>query len=427
LSWINWVRLALIPAGGDWRDLPKKGEPMPLALAPAPPVSSAFATTVLVSDALALDENAANAGQFKGRPGLMGVNDWNAPARTVNGSMKVTGGNSFASVADPRVEAPKHDTPAHTLTGESYPSDGGRSGVDSRLALAHTPQNTSFGVIGWEQPANAVRGAMTIRQAPAAVADPRVALTESPGRHENKYAVNAWTEPARTVIGATQPGSGGPAIADPRLPADLCTPLADGQARRSLFKRWHINAWTEPTGVVAGEGGNNGAYGVADRLARVSLACAPRAGAYGVISWDEAAYTVTGAAGIDNGPFAVGDPRFTDVKLINRKYPIIVAGDGTWHRPLTTLELAVLQGLPPTHDDGAPLVLAGANMARKRERIGNAVPVQAAQAIGESILTALLANKLGTWMLSSEGVWVERDTGRTEHEYVFIEEGHGHV
>jgi hypothetical protein len=29
ISWLNWVRLALIPAGGDWRDLPKAIEPAP--------------------------------------------------------------------------------------------------------------------------------------------------------------------------------------------------------------------------------------------------------------------------------------------------------------------------------------------------------------------------------------------------------------
>jgi hypothetical protein len=39
----------------------------------------------------------------------------------------------------------------------------------------------------------------------------------------------------------------------------------------------------------------------------------------------------------------------------------------------------------------------------------NAVPVAAAQAIAETILTALLASKLGGWRLSSEGVWVRGD------------------
>lgn len=65
---------------------------------------------------------------------------------------------------------------------------------------------------------------------------------------------------------------------------------------------------------------------------------------------------------------------------------------------------------------GEPLTLAGKSTGRHRERIGNAVPVGAAQAIGASILRALLAGALGTWTLGSGGIWVRRD-GRTEHEW----------
>jgi hypothetical protein len=72
--------------------------------------------------------------------------------------------------------------------------------------------------------------------------------------------------------------------------------------------------------------------------------------------------------------------------------------------------------------NSAPLSLAGRSVAKWRERIGNAVPVGAARAIAESLLTALLAAALGTWTLSAEGIWVERETGRTEYDYDFIEE-----
>jgi hypothetical protein len=93
---------------------------------------------------------------------------------------------------------------------------------------------------------------------------------------------------------------------------------------------------------------------------------------------------------------------------------VIIAKDGTWHRPLTTLELAALQGLP-TVLEGKPLALAGKSVSRWRERIGNAVPVQAATAIADTLLTALLAAALGTWTLGGTGIWV-RDDGRTETE-----------
>jgi hypothetical protein len=83
-----------------------------------------------------------------------------------------------------------------------------------------------------------------------------------------------------------------------------------------------------------------------------------------------------------------------------------VAADGTWHRPLTTLELAVLQSLPPVVD-GKPLVLAGNSHTRWREAIGNMIPPDAAEAIGEQLLLALLVSKLGAFALSANEIWVE--------------------
>jgi len=88
--------------------------------------------------------------------------------------------------------------------------------------------------------------------------------------------------------------------------------------------------------------------------------------------------------------------------------PVIVAADGTWHRPLTTLELAALQGFPTTVN-GQPLVLHGKHTSHWRERIGNAVPAPAAQAIAERMLVALLQSVLGAFALDSgHDVWVER-------------------
>jgi len=65
-----------------------------------------------------------------------------------------------------------------------------------------------------------------------------------------------------------------------------------------------------------------------------------------------------------------------------------------------------LQGFPLFMPDGKPVVLAGKSDAKWRERIGNAVPPPAAQAIGEQILRTLLLNAMGTWELSATGIWV---------------------
>jgi hypothetical protein len=76
-----------------------------------------------------------------------------------------------------------------------------------------------------------------------------------------------------------------------------------------------------------------------------------------------------------------------------------------WHRPLTTMELAALQGLT-THADGSPLTLAGGSHTTYREHIGNMVPPPAAQAIAKAALRCLTS---GGWLLMGPGeeVWVD--------------------
>lgn len=94
LSVLNWVRLALIPAGGDWRDLPE---------------------SVRLTDRPARQN------------GGFGVQDFDDPARSVLGHHEVR--DTWGSVADPRVAtiAARHDgtlgveswdDAAHTVTGQ---------------------------------------------------------------------------------------------------------------------------------------------------------------------------------------------------------------------------------------------------------------------------------------------------------------------
>ncbi|MBE0467594.1 MAG: DNA cytosine methyltransferase [Candidatus Desulforudis sp.] len=112
---------------------------------------------------------------------------------------------------------------------------------------------------------------------------------------------------------------------------------------------------------------------------------------------------------IHSGSAAVADPR---IPLDNERPdppPIIISLDGTWHRPLTTLELAALQGFPTILPNGQPLTLAGRSDSRWRERIGNAVPPPAAKAIGDQILRALLLSAFGTWELGTTPLWVVPD------------------
>ncbi len=228
--------------------------------------------------------------------------------------------------------------------------------------------------------------------------------------------VNSWEEPAPTVAGAMKPAAGSVAasVADPRL--------ALSAARTRFSNKYQVRSFDAPAGTVTGDTDvQEGAPSIADP--RIALGCTPRNGAYGVAAWDRPACTVTGSAQVDNCPAAVADPRIPQsYRLLTVEQalaeadrartpaagvvPVILSPrDGTWHRPLTTLELATLQGLP-VQLDGAPLSLAGRATSAWRERIGNAVPVGAGKAIGSALLQALLAAQLGTWTLGSTGIWV---------------------
>jgi len=188
---------------------------------------------------------------------------------------------------------------------------------------------------------------------------------------------------------------------------DLPGVLETGQARREVHRRhprvrvaydhgYGVLRWDEPSSTVAaGSHPGQGAYSVAD--IRVEKAFN---GTYGVMSWEDAAGTITGNARLDTGRFSVADPRKPPPEL-----RVIISADGTWHRPLTTLELAALQGLP-TVVDGKPLQLAGRAVSRWRERIGNAVPVQTAQAIAAQMLEVLVCSDADAFVLSSTPVWV---------------------
>jgi len=215
--------------------------------------------------------------------------------------------------------------------------------------------------------------------------------------YANIYQIVSWNDTASTVTGSHRPNNGAISVSDPRL---------DYSPRAGTFKvvNWD-NAAPTITGST-GTGRSNGISGIADPR----LGCSPRSGSYGVMRWGEPAKTVTGAGDTHSGNVAIADPRIPADREVLDPPPVIIAFDGTWHRPLTTLELAVLQSLKPIMPDGRPLQLAGNSDARWRERIGNMVPPKAAKAIGEEILLSFLASEVkDEWQLSMKNIWVDSD------------------
>ena len=136
------------------------------------------------------------------------------------------------------------------------------------------------------------------------------------------------------------------------------------------------------------------------------------AGHYGVAAWDKHVGAVSASACHDNGSWSVADPRALPAandKLVCR----IIAEDGTWHRPFTTLELAALQSIYDPDDyaeaeaNGEPFQMDGTSDSAHRERIGNAVPKKAAKAMAEEIGRAILLSRTGeTFQLSAAPIWV---------------------
>lgn len=263
---------------------------------------------------------------------------------------------------------------------------------EGSYGIKYVPRNGVYEVADWNRPARAILGHARPggSNGVAAVADPR--LNPRDTRHPNIYRVVRWDEPGLCVTGSRM-GSGAAAVADPRLNLGV-------DAHRSIFR---VVPWDTPSPTVTGVVGvNNGALAVSDPR----LGCSPRKGSYKVQAWDKPANTVTASGDIHAGTSAVADPRIPMDHERPDPPPVIIALDGTWHRPLTIYENAALQSFPLVMPDGRPLQLAGKSSARWRKRIGNAVPPDSARAWFEAVGMSLLASALDEWFLSSADIWV---------------------
>lgn len=291
--------------------------------------------------------------------GVLGVQDWNRTSTTITGKGRPACGN-FA-VADPRFE---------------------------QSALWKDGQ--AYGVRRWDGSTGTVAGQQGPGQGAYSVADPRIEGT----RHNNVFRVVSMDQHAQAVTGGGHPTAGGQAVADPRRAGPS-------------FGKYAVTDFQKAAGtVISGSTTGQGAFAVADPRPGMRREAGDHyltGGHYGVVPWESSAGAVSAAACHDNGRWTVADPRAMPApaeKLVCR----IVAEDGTWHRPFTTLELAALQSLV---DPEEMLELDGLSDQAWRERIGNAVPSAAGEAIahvmGETLLLAWAGE---TFLLSAQPIWV---------------------
>ena len=370
LQWKTWVRLAFVEAGSDWRSLKKLRV-----------VDGKLADYVLLPELY----NSA-----------YGVTGWDQAAPSVTSKYQPSCG-AF-SVADPRFE--------------------GRD-------------NQQYGVIPWSEASGSIINVKSPGQGTFAVADPRGGY--GPETHKNVYRVVRWDEASQTISSGHGPSSGGMSVADPRHfgPAKHSNEMrivrydeparavssahSTGACVADPRPEWHRHSnnlavldWSDPSKTVigGGKGVQGGWLSIADP--RVSFQRERgdnylTAGHYGVVGWDQPCGAVSAAAGHDNGRWNVADPRLpeSDDKLV----AVIRSLDNTWHRPFTTLELAALQSLVDPDD---LFDLDGTSDSAKRERIGNAVPPMAAQAIADLMCQTLLMVRSGqTFALSATPIWVQ--------------------
>ncbi|MDH1255066.1 DNA cytosine methyltransferase [Comamonas thiooxydans] len=292
------------------------------------------------------------------RGGMFGVQAWEQSSTTVAGRNLPTNGNF--SVADPRFE---------------------------QSALWKDGQ--AYGVRRWDGSTGTVAGQQGPGQGAYSVADPR---HHGPAKHSNEFRIVRWDRASMAVTSAHGTGQ---AVADPR----------GGANPDLLHGKYPVTPWADPSRTVIA-GNANGAFAVADPRPGMRREAGDHyltGGHYGVVPWDSSAGAVSAAACHDNGRWTVADPRAMPAsaeKLVCR----IVAEDGTWHRPFTTLELAALQSLV---DPEEMLELDGLSDQAWRERIGNAVPSAAGEAIahvmGETLLLAWAGE---TFLLSAQPIWV---------------------
>ncbi|MDY7806070.1 DNA cytosine methyltransferase [Burkholderia stagnalis] len=352
LQWKTWVRLAFVEAGSDWRSLNKLA------------VEDGYLRDFLIVPEM--------------HNGVLGVNGWDESCGVVAGASRP--GNGAFSVADPR-------------------------------ARAGAAQYQQYGVLKWEDSSGVVTGAKSPGQGTFSVADPR---HTGPVKHSNEFRIVPWRGSAGAVTSAHGTGH---CVQDPRATTGF-----EGAGK------YRVTGFDESAGtVIARSDSGQGAYAVADPrpgMRRERGDAYLTGGHYGVVGWEQASGAVSAAAGHDNGRWSVADPRLpaASAKLV----AVIRALDGTWHRPFTTLELAALQSLVDPEQlqidaeqdewtrqriaatgNAFAFKLDGDSDSAWRERIGNAVPPDAAEAIGEVMGTTLLLAESGeTFRLSSTPVWV---------------------
>ena len=418
MSFLNRLRLWAIPAGKDWRALRDRRDQLAMKVA-----EGAHANLYRVAD----DGDAAPVVTCASRPG-----------------------GGALSVAD-------HRTPIDLTPQASN-------------ANLHANKYT---MVPWNGVAKAIVTATRVGSGAQGVAQPVDLTTEA---FRGSYGVLATSDAAPTVKANSFPTTGPYSLAAPvpdpinLVPMKECQPSCYG-----VLDKHHQSRTVKSTSNSVGNGAYAIADDVPRQPLDLALSCECRAGSYGVQGFTDPSKTVIAWARVDNSPGAVADPRNGEPRYViltcdqveqivsgvvpvpfaivdpeapavplaivddlrkpawrprletvpaKGKQPattktvrepvtvVLISPDGTWHRELTTLELAALQHFPTQHN-GAPLDFGGST-TNQRKIVGNAIPSGVMEAVFGQILTSSLASAQAFFLSPSNwDVWVQglRDDG----------------
>ncbi len=382
---LNWIRLALIPAGGDHRNLP----------AVLTRHEERYKSKVRAGVVPQAGNPNAHGNKYR-------VASWNGSTNTITTAVQI--GSGAQSVADPLIRNTGNFSGPYGVVGweEASPTVAASGTVRNRPTSVADPRvhksqpfNGPYGVVGWNEHSPTIASGGHVSSRPVTIADPRVMAGEK-GWWGGVLGVVPWGKEMGTVTHRSTPTNGAFSVADPLVP-------------RAYDRGYGVLSWgeTSPTVAAGSTGVGQGAYAVADHRVAPPLPF----DAIGPIPLDEILVMLH-----EPGPWAIVD-RAQDgapvlvIDDVTKKPPvplIIVAEDGTWHRPFTPLELARIQGFP-AEVRGKPLVFAGSGSTDWREQIGNAIPPPAACAMAQMFLRSFLQSELDAYEFGADGgFWVER-------------------
>lgn len=487
LSAMNWLRIAAIPPGKDWKALPPRiqlgGDPKNRHDSkfgvedwnePAHTVTGVGSRVPSGRSAVA-DIRVRQGGATEPRNGNFGVQSPSQPAHTVRGEHRVW--SAPASYADP-MGAPAA-APAKAKRARKAPAGQAAlfefaahpeaplpvaaGGIDLQITDRDQRQSGGFGINAWDAPAHTVVGHTDVSNTWASTATP---ITFTPARRwsagrrgdrggvdprldcsprNGAYGVQAPDRPSATIVGYhkhdNSPGSyatPAPGYADPRLGyRDEGDEAAGKHSGRGCYGVLDTDA---PAPTIRGHMEIRQAPGaVAEKMSvdprkewdtsdPNSWAGRGRPQAYGVQSWTRPASTIRGKQQIVNSRASVAHPGYPEpthwlvrdeaggLVLLGPEikdwdaicYLVIMTEDEpgvwSWHRPMTDLELAVLQSLPAEHN-GEMLALRGPS-GKRREHIGNMLPKAAARAIARSCRATLDQPQANFQLIGRGKIWV---------------------